>query len=132
MPDERPPSPAPARIGSDEWVAQLEGRKRRRNGPWGRLLDAWERLPFSARLLLGLGLLLLLPLLTATGPFLSLTGAASNAFVLSTLNRFLVFAMLAIGLTVVVGYAGLLDLGYVAFYGLAGYLYAYTSSGFVH
>jgi ABC-type branched-subunit amino acid transport system permease subunit len=129
MADDRPTPPP--RIGSDEWVAQVEGRKKRRAGAFGRLLDAWERLPFALRLLLGLALLLALPLITSSAPFLALSGAGTNAFILSTLNRFLVFAILAIGLTVVVGYAGLLDLGYIAFYGLAGYLYAYTSSGFV-
>src|SRR5439155_11425234 len=37
-------------------------------------------------------------------------------------------ATLALGLNVVVGYAGLLDLGYVAFYGLGAYSYALLSS----
>ncbi|MCB8960114.1 MAG: hypothetical protein H6651_07350 [Ardenticatenales bacterium] len=38
---------------------------------------------------------------------------------------------MAIGPNVVVGCAGLLDLGYIAFMGLAGYFYAYLSSTFV-
>ena len=50
---------------------------------------------------------------------------------LETGVRFLTFAILAIGLNIVVGYAGLLDLGYIAFMGLAGYFYAYMSSEFV-
>ncbi len=126
-----PIPPRPPRIGADEWVAQVEGRRKRRAGLFGRLLDAWERLPLRLRFLLGLALLAFLPVLTSSGSLLALIGASSNAFILTTLSRFLVFAILAVGLTVVVGYAGLLDLGYVAFYGLAGYLYAYTSSGFV-
>jgi branched-chain amino acid transport system permease protein len=36
----------------------------------------------------------------------------------------LLYVMLALGLNVVVGYAGLLDLGYVAFYALGAYLFA--------
>jgi branched-chain amino acid transport system permease protein len=36
--------------------------------------------------------------------------------------------MLALGLNIVVGYAGLLDLGYVAFYAVGAYLYALLSS----
>ena len=40
----------------------------------------------------------------------------------------LLFALLALGLNVVVGWAGLLDLGYVAFYGFGAYLYALLSS----
>src|SRR5690606_18065116 len=56
---------------------------------------------------------------------------SDNSFILTIANRFLIFALLAIGLNVIVGYAGLLDLGYVAFYGIAGYLDAYLSSEFV-
>ena len=38
------------------------------------------------------------------------------------------FALLALGLNVVVGWAGLLDLGFVAFYGFGAYPYAMLSS----
>ena len=41
-----------------------------------------------------------------------------------------VFVLLAIGLNVVVGLAGLLDLGYAAFFAIGAYTYAYGSSGF--
>src|SRR5205823_4990542 len=40
----------------------------------------------------------------------------------------LVYALLAIGLNIVVGFAGLLDLGYVAFFGCGAYLYAILAS----
>lgn len=40
----------------------------------------------------------------------------------------LLYVMLALGLNVVVGYAGLLDLGYVAFYAVGAYLYALLAS----
>ena len=40
----------------------------------------------------------------------------------------LLYAMLALGLNIVVGYAGLLDLGYVAFYAVGAYLYALLAS----
>jgi branched-chain amino acid transport system permease protein len=40
-----------------------------------------------------------------------------------------VFCLLAIGLNIVVGFAGLLDLGYVAFYALGAYVTAYFSGG---
>ncbi len=39
----------------------------------------------------------------------------------ATLNECLMWAIMALGLNVVVGYAGLLDLGYVAFWALGGY-----------
>ncbi len=39
-----------------------------------------------------------------------------------------IFAMMAVGLNMVVGYAGLLDLGYVAFYALGAYTAAWLAS----
>jgi ABC-type branched-subunit amino acid transport system permease subunit len=41
-----------------------------------------------------------------------------------------VFVLLAIGLNVVVGFAGLLDLGYAAFFAIGAYSYAYGASNF--
>ena len=38
------------------------------------------------------------------------------------------YTMLALGLNIVVGFAGLLDLGYVAFYGIGSYVYAILAS----
>ncbi|MBA3376809.1 MAG: branched-chain amino acid ABC transporter permease [Actinobacteria bacterium] len=40
----------------------------------------------------------------------------------------LVFVMMALGLNIVVGYAGLLDLGYVAFYAVGAYMAAWFAS----
>ena len=40
----------------------------------------------------------------------------------------LLYVMLALGLNIVVGFAGLLDLGYVAFYAVGAYLYALLAS----
>jgi branched-chain amino acid transport system permease protein len=40
----------------------------------------------------------------------------------------LLYIMLALGLNIVVGFAGLLDLGYIAFYAVGAYLYALLSS----
>jgi branched-chain amino acid transport system permease protein len=40
----------------------------------------------------------------------------------------LLYVLLALGLNIVVGYAGLLDLGYVAFFAVGAYLYALLSS----
>ena len=44
----------------------------------------------------------------------------------------LIYALLALGLNVVVGWAGLLDLGYIAFFGFGGYAYALVSSNQFH
>ncbi len=40
----------------------------------------------------------------------------------------LLYVMLALGLNIVVGFAGLLDLGYIAFYAVGAYMYALLSS----
>lgn len=44
------------------------------------------------------------------------------------LDLALLYIMLALGLNIVVGYAGLLDLGYIAFYALGAYFYALLAS----
>jgi branched-chain amino acid transport system permease protein len=40
----------------------------------------------------------------------------------------LLYVLLALGLNIVVGYAGLLDLGFVAFYAVGAYMYALLAS----
>ena len=68
---------------------------------------------------IGLGIVLaVLPLVV---------GLAGNAWV-RMLDFALLYIMLALGLNIVVGYAGLLDLGYVAFYAVGAYLSALLPS----
>jgi branched-chain amino acid transport system permease protein len=43
-------------------------------------------------------------------------------------NYAILYALLALGLNIVVGFAGLLDLGYIAFYGVGAYTYALLAS----
>jgi branched-chain amino acid transport system permease protein len=43
-------------------------------------------------------------------------------------NYAILYALLALGLNIVVGFAGLLDLGYIAFYGVGAYAYALLAS----
>jgi branched-chain amino acid transport system permease protein len=43
-------------------------------------------------------------------------------------NLAILFSMLALGLNIVVGFAGLLDLGYIAFYAVGAYVYALLAS----
>jgi len=131
----RPAEPsheAGLRIGTDEWVAQAEARRRRRSGALGKLADRWAALPPIARIGLFALLLLAAPVVTAARPVLDLLGISNNGFIVRIGATFLASSILAVGLNVVVGYAGLLDLGYVAFYGLAGYAYAYLSSDFIN
>lgn len=115
MTDTTPPTRDPG-LGRDEWVAQHEGRVRR---DFGAVLgEAIERVPFTVRLLIIAVIGGSLPLFT------------DNNYVLRIAGTVALFAALALGLNLVAGFAGLLDLGYVAFYGIGGYTYAYLSSDF--
>jgi branched-chain amino acid transport system permease protein len=49
-------------------------------------------------------------------------------FPITTINLCVIWVIMAIGLNVVVGYAGLLDLGYVAFWALGSYMGAWLMS----
>ncbi len=51
-----------------------------------------------------------------------------NIFYLEIVFQISVFAALALGLNIVVGFAGLLDLGYVAFYAVGAYMWAFFGS----
>lgn len=51
-----------------------------------------------------------------------------NIFYLEVIFQISVFSALALGLNIVVGFAGLLDLGYVAFYAVGAYLWAFFGS----
>src|SRR5215470_13474351 len=53
--------------------------------------------------------------------------AAGTAWVRIT-NLAILFTLLALGLNIVVGFAGLLDLGYIAFYAVGAYIYALLAS----
>ena len=68
-------------------------------------------------ILIGIGLIVL-PLLLQQG---------GNAWV-RILDMALLYVLLALGLNIVVGYAGLLDLGYVAFFAVGAYLAALLGS----
>jgi branched-chain amino acid transport system permease protein len=58
-------------------------------------------------------------------PFVA--GAYGQTWV-RVLNSALLYVMLSLGLNIVVGFAGLLDLGYIAFYAVGAYLYALLAS----
>ncbi|HSW14926.1 MAG TPA: high-affinity branched-chain amino acid ABC transporter permease LivM [Solimonas sp.] len=65
-------------------------------------------------------------LLLLAAPFLM--GAGFGNSWVRVLDFVLLYAMLALGLNIVVGYAGLLDLGYIAFYAVGAYLFAILAS----
>jgi branched-chain amino acid transport system permease protein len=96
----------------------------RRSVPTANLSPAWTRFKkdrrcvWAAFVVLGI-LLALLPLLADAG--------LGRSWV-RILDFALLYVMLALGLNIVVGYAGLLDLGYIAFYAVGAYLYALLAS----
>lgn len=108
------------RIGVDDWVAEAEGRDERYQGWVGELRRQFDRIPISAHLAAFL-------LIAASIPFISSSGYVIRVGVIT-----LLYALLAVGLNVVVGYAGLLDLGYIAFFGFGAYAYALMSSNQFH
>jgi len=69
---------------------------------------------------------LLLCLLLAALPFIADAGLGRSW--VRVLDYTLLYIMLSLGLNIVVGYAGLLDLGYIAFYAVGAYLYALLAS----
>ena len=52
----------------------------------------------------------------------------NDQYILRVTTDTMLYVLLAAGLNVAVGWAGILDLGYIAFYGFAAYLFAELSS----
>ncbi|MGN6805099.1 MAG: ABC transporter permease subunit, partial [Trinickia sp.] len=65
-------------------------------------------------------------IVVAAVPFV--VGAAGGNYWVRVLDFAMLYVMLALGLNVVVGFAGLLDLGYIAFYAVGAYVAALLTS----
>jgi ABC-type branched-subunit amino acid transport system permease subunit len=105
------------RVGVDEWVANVDERREAQRGLTGLVRRGWGRVPPAGRLLILLGPFAIFPFVTNEG----------NLYRYGLIT--IIYALLALGLNVVVGFAGLLDLGYVAFFGFGAYLYGIMASG---
>jgi branched-chain amino acid transport system permease protein len=82
----------------------------------------------SLTIIVGMALVgAVLPLLALVPPFSIFQG--QNVW-LNGFSNAGVFVLLALGLNIVVGLAGLLDLGYAAFFAIGAYAYAYGASPF--
>jgi len=103
-------------VGADEWVARQAHRREYLPGWLGSAQRQFERIGFWPRLAV-------VGLVGAVLPTLGLGG-----FQLQVGIDTLVIMLLALGLNIVVGWAGVLDLGYVAFFGFGAYGYALLSS----
>jgi ABC-type branched-subunit amino acid transport system permease subunit len=112
---EEPQAPTPA-IGADEWVASHAGRREGGSGLTGAIRREVERIPV-------IWYYVAFTIAAACVPFFT-----SNGYVLRVGFDTLIYMLLALGLNVVVGFAGLLDLGYIAFFGFGAYGYAMLAS----
>ena len=103
-------------VGADEWVARQAHRREYLPSWLGQVERATERIGWWPRLAVA-------ALAGAALPSLGLGG-----FQLQVGIDAMVIALLAVGLNIVVGWAGLLDLGYIAFFGFGAYGFALLSS----
>lgn len=98
--------------------------------PWKtRIVDFAEN-HRSSSVFIGMTIVTVLLILLPKVPPLSLLQA--EAPWIDSFANAGVFVLLAMGLNVVIGLAGLLDLGYAAFFAIGAYVYAYSNSPFSH
>jgi ABC-type branched-subunit amino acid transport system permease subunit len=109
------PASGPA-VGQDEWVARHAARRLMPEGPLRTIEDRLRIVPWWAWLVLFLAVMSLLPVIESSG------------YVRRVAFDTVLYMLLALGLNIVVGWGGLLDLGYVAFYGVGAYAYAILDS----
>jgi ABC-type branched-subunit amino acid transport system permease subunit len=103
-------------IGVDEWVAR-SGQRRDEGTGWRRALArAQERVGWWPRL----------AAVTLAG--LIFAQISTNVNIQTVAFNSLLYALLAMGLNIAVGWSGLLDLGYIASFGFGAYGYAIFSS----
>ena len=106
-----------ARIGVDSWVAQSGDRLDLGTGWRGSLRRLDRSVGWWPRLAAG-----------------AVLGVLVGHFLLTNVNlqqvafNSMLYALLALGLNIAVGWAGLLDLGYTAFFGMGAYGFALFSS----
>jgi ABC-type branched-subunit amino acid transport system permease subunit len=106
-------------------TASLNGTRRR---PTLDAIRAFASVHRSATIIVAMAIVgFVLPILASVPPFSIFQ--EQNVW-LSGFSNAGVFVLLAIGLNIVVGLAGLLDLGYAAFFAIGAYTYAYGSSPF--
>jgi ABC-type branched-subunit amino acid transport system permease subunit len=103
-------------VGQDEWVARHAEKRLMPDGPLGTIEDRIRRVPWWAWLILFLAAASTLPAFSSSG------------YVRYVAFSTVLYMLLALGLNVVVGWGGLLDLGFVGFYGIGAYAYAMLDS----
>ncbi|MGI9146530.1 MAG: branched-chain amino acid ABC transporter ATP-binding protein/permease [Chloroflexota bacterium] len=113
--DDVPDSLQPPAFVAQPTVAALKPTR-----PFGIALPWWDRVPPPRRTLLGWSVAFALLLVL---PFADTNGGDIDGFANAG-----TFVLLALGLNIVVGFTGLLDLGYAAFFALGAYTYGLAAS----
>jgi branched-chain amino acid transport system permease protein len=103
-------------VGRDEWVARHSERRFRRGGRIGVVEERLRTAPWWSWLTLFVAAGALMPI------------GFESGYVRRVAFDTVLYMLLALGLNVVLGWGGLLDLGYVAFYGIGAYTYAVLNS----
>ena len=107
-------------------AADAAEARKKKGGPLQGFRNRWNALPRPVQwlwMLIVVALAFALPYLN----FFPLTTEPGNDWPLACFSM-AVYALIAVGLNVVVGYAGLLDLGYVAFFAVGSYTAAMLTS----
>jgi branched-chain amino acid transport system permease protein len=78
--------------------------------------QAWSALDLRLRALIVLAVFVLYPI------------PIHNPYILALSAQAIMYAMLALGLNIMVGYTGLLNLGFIGFFGVGAYVYAILAS----
>jgi branched-chain amino acid transport system permease protein len=117
-------------------VTDTQATESRYSGRIGHLRHRWEQFPrWQQWFVLALLALLVYALPVLNPPFITTEPGNDWQLACFDMARFALacfdmarFALIAVGLNVVVGYAGLLDLGYVAFFAVGSYCAAMLTS----
>ena len=114
------------------WQFSTERRAARREADKAAAQPAVEKVTFAQRLaddpVLSKRLLLVAAAIGLAFPWLVSTG--TNFYHVNVMVSALIFVVLGLGLNITVGLAGLLDLGYIAFFAVGSYTYALLSKNF--
>ncbi|MBK9123768.1 MAG: branched-chain amino acid ABC transporter permease [Chloroflexi bacterium] len=81
------------------------------------LLSRWRSIPRWAQLAILVAIVVFVP------PVINILERQTGFGLLTQINRALIYVCLALGLNIVVGFAGLLDLGYAAFFAIGAYTF---------
>jgi len=83
----------------------------------GSIARSWSQLPRVVRIVIALFVIVFAPIIIKQIELIT------NFGLLTQINRALIYVVLALGLNIVVGFAGLLDLGYAAFFAIGAYTF---------